>query len=354
MQKIKICHVITSLNSGGAENYLVAELQNEYWKNMSVDVVYFAGDSFHVKTLQRFNIKTYFFDRRKITDLLSFYMFLFKSQHDLVHAHLPFAELLVFLSKIFFCKFKCLLTRHNDRAFTKLPFFVERIIWKCIEKCYSEIIVISESVAKFFCLKKYKLLEYGLYTNVKITPNQLNNRIQIGMAGRIVKQKRYDLALKVIEKVTSKVGNVTFIIAGDGTLRSYFEDKFTKKQLASKVTFLGQVSNMDYFYNNIDLFLLTSENEGFGRVLLEAMSYGKPIIAFDISSVRNIVSDSCGLFARFPNTDDLADAIIFLCSEPKRSTYSKMSKASLKRIKNYFDPNEKSKQLQVIYKNILN
>jgi glycosyltransferase involved in cell wall biosynthesis len=75
--------------------------------------------------------------------------------------------------------------------------------------------------------------------------------------------------------------------------------------LQNEVVLLGFIPDMEAFMRSIDVFLLTSSWEGFGFVIVEAMAKGKPVVAFDITSNPEIVTDGkTGLLAKHPDVND--------------------------------------------------
>jgi glycosyltransferase involved in cell wall biosynthesis len=80
--------------------------------------------------------------------------------------------------------------------------------------------------------------------------------------------------------------------------------------LSDCVRFLGFVVDMDNFYRNIDLFVLTSAWEGCPNVILEAMHQGLPLVAFNNSSLPEIVIDNYnGFLVKNEDERDLAEKV---------------------------------------------
>lgn len=117
-------------------------------------------------------------------------------------------------------------------------------------------------------------------------------KIVIGAIGRLDKSKGFRFAIGAIKKLEG-MSNKKFVlkIAGSG-YREGFLHKMTKKlNLEDKVEFCGWIRNKKDFFDSIDIFVLTSEVETFGLVLLEAMRYHKPIISTDADGPQEILRD---------------------------------------------------------------
>jgi len=98
-------------------------------------------------------------------------------------------------------------------------------------------------------------------------------------AGKLKHQKGFDLLLKSV----SYLKNVEFhlTILGKGPDEKKLKRLAQDLGISKKVTFGGSVNNPYNYMKYADLFLLSSRFEGFGNVVLESMSCGTPVIAFD-------------------------------------------------------------------------
>jgi glycosyltransferase involved in cell wall biosynthesis len=114
--------------------------------------------------------------------------------------------------------------------------------------------------------------------------------ITIGIIGRLVKAKGFDIVIKSLSKINSS-SNIKFIlkIAGDGEEKNNLKNLVKSLNLAESVEFLGWVENQQDFFSNIDIFILPSLAETFGLVLLEAMKYGVPIITTNCDGPKEIL-----------------------------------------------------------------
>jgi glycosyltransferase involved in cell wall biosynthesis len=89
-----------------------------------------------------------------------------------------------------------------------------------------------------------------------------------------------------------KIHNWKLYIVGSGELKYKFEDYIKKNKLQDFVFLFPPISDISFYYKQASLFLLTSKSEGFGMVLLEAISFGLPCISFDCpSGPRDIIQN---------------------------------------------------------------
>jgi hypothetical protein len=80
-----------------------------------------------------------------------------------------------------------------------------------------------------------------------------------------------------------------FLVVGDGPERQKMEEMV--KRLGLKVIFTGMRNDVYDIMSSMDLFVLSSLNEGLGRVLLEAMAAGRPVVATKVGGVPEVVED---------------------------------------------------------------
>ena len=81
---------------------------------------------------------------------------------------------------------------------------------------------------------------------------------------------------------------------GDGPDKEKLLKKVTKLNLKKSIKFLGWQTDMSYIYKRAKLFLLTSYYEGMPNVLIDAVNFETPSIAFNVSGVEDILLNGKG------------------------------------------------------------
>ena len=84
----------------------------------------------------------------------------------------------------------------------------------------------------------------------------------IGHVGRFMKQKNHDFLIEVFNEVYKKNQNTLLILIGQGPLLSEIKQKAINLNIEDKVKFIGQVTNVEKYYNIMDIFLFPSIYEG--------------------------------------------------------------------------------------------
>lgn len=99
-------------------------------------------------------------------------------------------------------------------------------------------------------------------------------------AGRLTYQKGFDMLLDIARKVFEKHSDWQWIICGDGEDRKVLKSRIAECHLEENVILKGNVKNINEYYKQSAMFVLTSRFEGFGLVLTEAKRMGLPCVSF--------------------------------------------------------------------------
>lgn len=145
-------------------------------------------------------------------------------------------------------------------------------------------------------------------------------------AGGLIKIKRFDRVIEIAKNILFEYDDWKWVICGDGEERSALEKMINKAGLNEKVMLLGTIKNMEDQYKQASMFVLTSDIEGLPMVLLEAKSWGLPLISFDIMTgpsdiIRNNIN---GYLIDNYSTTEMTNKIINLIDNvEKRKIFSK-------------------------------
>jgi len=143
------------------------------------------------------------------------------------------------------------------------------------------------------------------------------NKIVVGHVGALDNdQKGQTYIIAVARELETSCPDLQFVLVGGG------EDEAMLKAAAAglrNVTFTGFVDNVGDYLAAFDMFVLPSNREGIGSVLLDAMDRALPVIASRVGGVPDIVHDGGnGLLIDAGRIDQLRDAIVALRSDPAR------------------------------------
>lgn len=130
--------------------------------------------------------------------------------------------------------------------------------------------------------------------------------------GRLVPQKGFDLLIEAFARIAADRPAWDLVIVGAGLEDAALKDRASRLGLAERIVLPGNVGNIPAWYRRASLFVLSSRFEGFPMTLMEAMSYGRPAVAFDCDTgPRDLIRDGVdGVLVRPPeNPAALADAL---------------------------------------------
>ena len=139
-----------------------------------------------------------------------------------------------------------------------------------------------------------------------------SNQTIVGFAGRYHEAKGFPYLFEAIALVQKKNNTIFFRLAGrdvSDTNQDIVQLIALNKIDTNRITLCDQVADMPLFYNEIDLFVLSSITEGFPNVLIEAMASGVPCVTTNVGDAAAIVRDA-GLVVESKNAVALADAIL--------------------------------------------
>jgi glycosyltransferase involved in cell wall biosynthesis len=346
-----VTHVITTIERGGAENQLLTLVEQQVKMGLVVSIVFLKGKpeleeafkKIQVKEIYSLNGKTLIGQIHQLRKLLH--------GETNVHAHLPRAELLTRLAIP--NKSNFIVSRHNaEQFFPGSPRFLSSVLSKFVVSRSRFVIAISHAVEDFLISnrevlghKKVLVIYYG---RANINRNQQSvgsNSKLIGTVARLTEQKDYPTLLKSFQIFHSENPNYRLQIVGVGHLEDHLKQLCAELGIAPFVDWIGKVSDPAEYLKNWDIFVLTSLYEGFGLVLLEAMSLKVPIVASNNSAIPEVLgSDYIGL-AQTSSPEDFSRKYSLLLNKLNREAAQDQLEKSLFR----FDPEIMAKEVSKLY-----
>ncbi len=193
-----------------------------------------------------------------------------------------------------------------------LLYYVERLGYSRADKV---ICVSPDTQAVLF--RRYKIDPSRLLVipnGIPCKPVQIADHFGRGQeilyVGRIDKRKGVDFLIEAFEELNKTNPKVTLHIAGEGKDRKKLENYCRRKGL--NIVFHGFLSDadLDDLYKQVSVQIVPSIFEGFGLVVLEAMSKGIPVIATNVDGIRGIIEDGWnGILVTFGDRISLAREI---------------------------------------------
>jgi L-malate glycosyltransferase len=163
----------------------------------------------------------------------------------------------------------------------------------------------------------------------------------IGQVGQLIPSKRHLDLVQLAARIVPRYPHVRFVITGAdlfGEYNDYIQSLWKaidEKGLRDYFIFLGQVDNVDGVMEMIDLLFHPSRSEPFGRVIIEAMAKGKPVIGVSRCGPREIVvHEQTGLLFEPGDLDAMEAGLISLINQPARIVA--LGKAARKHAREHF------------------
>ncbi|MBU1745330.1 MAG: glycosyltransferase, partial [Proteobacteria bacterium] len=174
----------------------------------------------------------------------------------------------------------------------------------------------------------------------------------VGTVGRLTAVKGQEVLIRAASELIRRGEKIFLVLLGDGELRRDLEELSLRLGIAEYVRFLGWRPDVARVMAACDIFCLPSRNEGMGKVLVEAMAMGKPIIASDIGGIPDMVrSGENGILVPVGDTAAWAEAIARLCRDPEERR--RMGDAGMQMAPRY-SSEEMVKMIDQLYGKLLN
>ncbi len=349
--KINVLFVMMHLKGGGSEGLvhnLAYKLDRKFF---NPSIAYFFEDRalkasnnneilyYHVPKIKRFDIST----MRMIGDIIQ------KNHIHIVNAH----HFMPMVYSFYGCKIKnnCKLiyTEHAKSEVEKVTWRWRKIGSYLLNHSDAAVGVteeVSEAINKKFKLHPSKV--FAIKNGINLDAYRSNNnkrdlRKQLGIAedekiigivANLRRIKNHIFLLRAFDELIKSYNKVKLLVIGQGfkddpenteaELRSFVN----KNGLKEKVLFLGYRTDIADLLNIMDIFCLTSFNEGLPISLIEAMAVGLPIIGTDVEGIRDVIfPNKNGFLARINDTEGLKNALhILLHDESLRRKFTHQSK----------------------------
>lgn len=231
----------------------------------------------------------------------------------------------------------------------------------------SKVIVISDAVARKFSWVKSKGKIVRIYNGVDLQEYSmdkiradLKDELKISTdtpvittAGMLVPMKGFGYFIEAASKLVKAYPDLKFIIAGE-PVKQFKNYEYQLKSLVDslhltgKVLFIGLRRDFSAVLAITDIFVLPTLKEAFGRVLIEAMAMGKPLVATNVGGIPEVVVDgSTGILVPPRDPEAIAGALEVLIKDQEKSR--EMGITARKRVQDLFNIDENVRNIIKLY-----
>lgn len=260
---------------------------------------------------------------RKIKEVIK------KEKFDILHIHSPFFPTLAALYQKYSDSIT-VATFHTDFSKSKLYGLLKNKIRSYFNALDGKIAVSQ------LCIDSVH--PYGLEGEIKIIPNGVDihqftsqgpkvdrfndKKINIFFLSRLEHRNGLEYLIKAFSLIRTQRNDCRLIIGGDGPLKSYYKS-LVRSELANDIHFVGSIKGMrPAYYRSSDIFCFPTTKASFGITILEAMATSKPVVAFPLPAIKQLISDGQdGVLCHQIDEHGLVKSINGLLNSPQKRSY---------------------------------
>ncbi|MGG2109357.1 glycosyltransferase [Lysinibacillus pakistanensis] len=323
---MKVLHVITTLNSGGAEKMLVDIVKEMQIQGITCEVaVLTKAHNFFGQEIEKLKIPVYYGPTLKVYAFQN--IFFLKNvikthNYDCIHTHLFASQLFTPIALKMVGKHTSLITTehstHNKRRDNKKLYWLDYWLYRQYDKVIAITTDTKENLKSYLPSIGYKteVIENGIdvfqylespsLDRCEISPKISENEKLILMVAAMREQKDHETLIRASKLLPL---NYRIVFVGDGE-RLEEVKRYAKEYGRDTILFLGKRMDVPSIMKASDVFVLSSKWEGFGLVVVEAAATGLPVVASDVDGLNGVVKTLGGQVFEPFNEHDLAEKII--------------------------------------------
>ena len=371
---MKVIHVITDTNFGGAGRYLTYLLSQPAFEG--IDVAVACPDGELGKRLDAMGIRRIAISGRDVsynTRLTRELYALFRRERpDVVHTHSSLSGRIAARLR----RIPVVYTKHGEagasvatgvpadpasptrvrgRAVNPLKRFVNKTVAAVLS---DKIIAVSGRVSEELAQSGIDPSKIVTIPNgIELGPYSVRSRTRrsgflVGTLARLSREKGLDVLLHAAKLVLASEPSARFMIGGTGPLEEELRRKIRELKLEPYVRMAGFIEDVPSFLSELDVFVLPSDSEGIGLAIMEAMATGLPVVATAVGGVPEVVSDGqTGILVPPRQPKLLAQAIVRLLVDPDLARA--MGAAGRNRVEALFDAKVMAERTVAVYRSLV-
>lgn len=291
------------MDLGGISSYMINYAKYLYKENIIIDfVVHGNGKGLRDKELEKIGSIIYHVPIKSINyfgNIKALRKIFNSKKYNIVHSHMDAGNMVV-LREAKKCGIPIRISHsHNTQHITnnKIKIVFNNYAKRKIKNYATHLFACSKDAGRWLygekCIEDGKVLiihnaiELDKFVYNEKKRYEIRNKLDldgffvIGHVGRFDYQKNHIFILNLFFEFNKRFPNSKLLLIGDGILKDNIEKIAKEKKLFSNIIFLGAKSNINDYYNAMDMFILPSLFEGLGIVLIEAQANGLKCIASD-------------------------------------------------------------------------
>jgi len=163
------------------------------------------------------------------------------------------------------------------------------------------------------------------------------NHLIFVAAGRLTRQKGFDLLIDATSRMNGTSRPFTVLIAGTGKDRKTLEKQIDRNNLNGNVKLIGFQNNLPAVIKAADYVIMPSRQEGMPNVVMESMALGKPILAANVNGVSELMAHrKTGYIFKPMNVNAICEAMHFVLNQHGSDEISNWGVAAKKQVADHF------------------
>ncbi|MDX1931845.1 MAG: glycosyltransferase family 4 protein [Capsulimonadales bacterium] len=282
-----------------------------------------------------------------------------RERFDAIHVHWPFPHGLFGILATRLLPTRLVLSFHGAELLLARKFsFVNPVLRYCLRHADSVTCNSSYTASHIRALgtgTTVDVLPYGSPLPQRTPVHHHRPEKTILFVGRLIERKGVEYLLRAMPQVTQRI-DASLVIVGNGPLLPELRDRAAELGIAHCVEFRTDVPEDELMtaYEESDIFVLPAivdsrgDTEGLGVVLIEALSFHRPVVASAVGGITDVVlHNKTGLLVPEKNPDALADAIVEVLSDPTRA--QKLAEQGYAHVSETFDWDRIMDRAELLY-----
>ena len=371
---MKVLHLISGGDGGGAKTHVITLLKRLMKEGINVELLCIMEGVF-TEEAKKASIPIKIIHQKKrysLKPILDIKKYIAKGNYDIVHCHGARANYISFFIKNSF-NIPFITTLHSDYKLDFKDNIYKQAIFMPINaialRKFDYILAVTKAfknvlIERGFSEKKLKVIYNGINMQKEIKTldkveflkkynlDYNENYLYVGIAARLQQVKGLKHFLEASKYLLKDNKKIMFLIAGSGTLEDSMKTYIKENHLQDNVKMLGFISDINSFYNVLDINVLTSYSESFPYALLEGARLKKATVATSVGGIPEMIKDNeTGFLVKPHNSKELAKKINILLKD--KNLMSSFGESFYKYAYDHFSDEKMAKTHIDIYKNIL-
>ena len=354
--------------NGGQEAFVMNVLGEIDSREFRIDLLtpYICGNEYYRQKVEEkggniYELKLPFEPGKKRNNIVKpLARFLAENKYDVVHIHSGSISVLAYAAKVarksgikkVIVHSHCAGDRNPKHLLVKI-LYSPLIIKYPTEYCACSNVAGKSKFPVFIVKNKMKIMKNGIVLKNYKFDNSVREKLRkeygisnkefvIGHVGRFARQKNHEYLINIFEKVKNRIPKAKLVLIGNGELQEKIIMMVQQKNLTDSVFFIGNVNDVQNYYQMMDVFVLPSLFEGLPIVGIEAQANGLPVLVSDRVSKELGITDSVK-YISLENIEKWSD---YICEYQK---YTNRSDNYIALKMNGYDINETVKKIVKIY-----